>query len=872
MECKMRRYEYDGRRSQSTDSKEQSAEEEPRDQSMIAGSSRICLNTSSGGIGTPSSSFSEASLPAPEAQPEVPGIPPSTIETQSELDHPSRSFEANAEASPHVLEAQLEGLGIEPEIPLLASEARPEELRGEPKATASASRASSRSPSHAIDLDALQRLIHGHTLPPRYRLGTARTNPRGSEHMWMDEYGEVNGDFGGPSLEESLWLGHTPDAGGSGEPGLDSLNEPGHDDFGECEREQSLQIENEGGGLEGFEESFKSTEKRSDVLLTPSDAHKPTDTRDAFPQQYHSEQFADSEDRIEPEPVHSELRQPSPSDPTCLNPYYLDRHGDLHAGDSREQTPADSLERDEEAVVAALTAPSPSAESRSPPLPSSPEGLSVCLPLQPESEASYPRVQDQGDGPPSQEPTEILDDGDNIFTTFIDFTDAYTDGATSALRSTYTEDLVEQEPAEMHVEHEPAVTVNHQIDVESEITTSAELSAQLEHTASIHSPPTFVTPPPCASPSSLTHLFRSLSPLSSLGDSPPASQEEINAGSEEGQEQTRMELRRAESLDSDEDFGVYQCRARSASSVSVMRRRMLLRSLQSGELRGGPGASIEELSVLAKKDPLKIMISELKLKRKLESLESAIQSRPPKKKTRFHADMDATSFSTDDVTSSYTYLAHQLQDQDAGHPVPRSSDPSGSAEDVMPLEVENISVPMEVNNTNAIGTMTISEPAQTSVTTSEMTEPELAATTSKPREDSISRGKRVRPLSWKASQVTAQKNVQRPERNGKPKSRQPQKRKSKSLAVQEEFQMCQWPAKSEQDGSFQRQFVQCDKSVPFDYLILWSSHSSCSCDLWYHFGCAGFSEGDPRLEEPDSVFICPPCWYAFNKFVPPALN
>lgn len=849
MECKMRRYENDGRRSQSMDSKEQSAEEETRDQSTIAGSSHICLNTSSGGIGTPSSSFSEASLPAPEAQPEVPGIPPSTIETQSELDHPSRSFEANAEASPHVLEAQLEGLGIEPEIPLHTSEAHPEELRGEPKATVSASRASSRSPSHAIDLDALQRLIHGHTLPPRYRLGMARMDkggePRGSEHMWTDEYGEVNGDFGGLSLEESLWLGRTPDAGGSGESGLDSLNEPGHDDFGECEREQSLQIENEGGGLEGFFESFKSTEQCSDVLLTPSDAHKPADTRHTFPQEYHSEQFADSEDSVQPELVHSELRQPSPSDPMCLNPYYLDRHEDLHAEDSREQTPADSLERDEEAVVAALTAPSPSAESRSPPLPSSPEGLSVYLSLQPESEASCPRVQDQGDGPPSQEPTEILDDGDNIFTTFIDFTNAYTDGATSALRSTYTEDLVGQEPAGMHVEHEPAVTVNHQIDVESKITTSAELSAQLEHTASIHSPP---TPPPCASPSSLTHLFRSLSPLSSLGDSPPALQEEINAGSEEGQEQTRMELRRAESLDSDEDFGTYQCRARSASSVSVLRRRMLLRPLQSGELRGGPGASIAELSVLAKKDPLEIMISELKLKRKLESLESVIQSWPPKKKTRFHADMDATSFSTDDVTSSYTYLAHQLQYQDAGHPVPRSSDPSGSAKDVIPLEVENISVPTEVNNTNAIGAMTISEPAQTSVTTSEMTEAELAATTSKPREDSISRGKRVRPLSWKASQVTAQKNVQRPERNGKPKSRQPQKRKSKSLAVQEEVQMCQWPAKSKQDGSFQRQFVQCD-----------------NCDLWYHFGCAGFSEGDARLEEPDSVFICPPCCVSSAK-------
>ncbi|KAG2134863.1 hypothetical protein DEU56DRAFT_738435 [Suillus clintonianus] len=102
-------------------------------------------------------------------------------------------------------------------------------------------------------------------------------------------------------------------------------------------------------------------------------------------------------------------------------------------------------------------------------------------------------------------------------------------------------------------------------------------------------------------------------------------------------------------------------------------------------------------------------------------------------------------------------------------------------------------------------------------------------------------------MSWKARQATTQ-NAQQPERNVKPKSRRPQKRKSKSLAFQAEAQMCQWPAKSEQDGSFQRQFVQCD-----------------NCDLWYHFGCVGFGEGDPRLEELDSVFICPPCWYTLRK-------
>lgn len=222
--------------------------------------------------------------------------------------------------------------------------------------------------------------------------------------------------------------------------------------------------------------------------------------------------------------------------------------------------------------------------------------------------------------------------------------------------------------------------------------------------------------------------------------------------------------------------------------------------------------------MLAKKDPHKIMISELK--RKLEPSESMTQSRPPKKKTRFHADMDATSSSTDGTTSSFTYLAHQLQYQGAGDPMPQSSDPSEPSEDVMSLQVESISAPMEVDSANVIGTTAIIEPAQTFVTTSEMTEPEPATNSSELWEDSISREKRARSLSWKASQATTQKSVEQPERNRKPKSQRPQKRKSKSLTVQEEAQICQWPAKSEQDGSFQRQFVQCDKSVFLCHFIL----------------------------------------------------
>ncbi|KAG1753649.1 uncharacterized protein EDB91DRAFT_1099114 [Suillus paluster] len=162
----------------------------------------------------------------------------------------------------------------------------------------------------------------------------------------------------------------------------------------------------------------------------------------------------------------------------------------------------------------------------------------------------------------------------------------------------------------------------------------------------------------------------------------------------------------------------------------------------------------------------------------------------------------------------------------------RSSCSSASAENVTTLQVESVSAPMDVDDAgasaSASGTGTISEPAQTFVTTLGM--------------DSIAPEKRVRPLSWKAKQINTQK-AQKPERIGKPNSRRPQKRKSKSLATQDEAQMCQWPARPEQEGSFQWQFVQCD-----------------NCDLWYHFGCVGIGEGDPRLE-PESVFICPPCWY-----------
>ncbi|KAG1723108.1 hypothetical protein EDB19DRAFT_370797 [Suillus lakei] len=274
---------------------------ETQDQSAIADSSRMCLDTSSG-----------------------------------EMDRPSPSVEANAEAFPHVLEAQLEGSGVEQEAPLPASEAHPEESEVEPEVQLSASqtqsppRASSNSPSHMIDLDALQKLIHGHELPlwpaldPVGMGEDGERESRGSGQLLADEYGEVNGDFGGPSIEESLRLDHTPDTGGSDDVELDSPHESGRDDYGECEREEGLQIELEGGGLDGtLEESVTPGEEPSDTPLLPIDTPKPTDTRDGFPREYHPEHLTDPEDSVQPELDLSERRQPAPLDLTCLHANYL---------------------------------------------------------------------------------------------------------------------------------------------------------------------------------------------------------------------------------------------------------------------------------------------------------------------------------------------------------------------------------------------------------------------------------------------------------------------------------------------------------------------------------------------------------------------
>jgi len=175
----------------------------------------------------------------------------------------------------------------------------------------------------------------------------------------------------------------------------------------------------------------------------------------------------------------------------------------------------------------------------------------------------------------------------------------------------------------------------------------------------------------------------------------------------------------------------------------------------------------------------------------------------------------------------------------------QSSRPPTSMQDATAFPVDTISALMEVDSVSASANgATIGERA----TTAEMKTPapvnELwEGSTQLPK-------KRVRPLSRKAKESISTQKVRQSRKNasGTPNKRPPQERKSKSSSFQDEAPlMCQWPAKSEQDGSFQRQFVQCD-----------------NCDLWYHFECVGIVEGDPRLEA-EATFICPPCCVSTAK-------
>ncbi|KAI0261642.1 hypothetical protein BC834DRAFT_895214 [Gloeopeniophorella convolvens] len=78
-----------------------------------------------------------------------------------------------------------------------------------------------------------------------------------------------------------------------------------------------------------------------------------------------------------------------------------------------------------------------------------------------------------------------------------------------------------------------------------------------------------------------------------------------------------------------------------------------------------------------------------------------------------------------------------------------------------------------------------------------------------------------------------------------------------SLPAMSASMYCQWPEKVKGDVAFQRQFVQCDKSVSFPWLRTVLT-ALIRCDLWYHYGCVGFVPDDIRLS-PDAEWSCPPC-------------
>jgi hypothetical protein len=131
-------------------------------------------------------------------------------------------------------------------------------------------------------------------------------------------------------------------------------------------------------------------------------------------------------------------------------------------------------------------------------------------------------------------------------------------------------------------------------------------------------------------------------------------------------------------------------------------------------------------------------------------------------------------------------------------------------QDVTASPVDTISALMEVDSVSASANGTTTGER---ATTAEMNTPTPVNefSTQSPK-------KRVRAPSRKAKESNSTKKVRQPRKNasGTPNRRPPQKRKSKSSSFTDKaVLMCQWPAKTEQDGSFQRQFVQCDKSVSF---------------------------------------------------------
>lgn len=479
--------------------------------------------------------------------------------------------------------------------------------------------------------------------------------------------------------------------------------------------------------------------------------------------------------------VLSKSCHPTPSDLPRSDADYLGEHEPLHVEDPREPTPADSLLQDEEDVAAVLTAVPLSPEGQCTPSPFSPKPAFLPPQSEPETQNGHgcSGMRDLGDGIASRDlKEEFSRDDDDFDASSLIFSD--TDGATSD-----------------HREH-----------VESDIRAS-EISAQPEE-VNLGRTISVTTPPPLLPSFQLS----SLSPLSSLAGSPPRLEDE----NDERRNETKIELRRTGSLDSDMEFGAY--RIRSGSSVSALQKKKKAvdprKSSASLVPRGGHSASMEELSLLARKNPSKPTINLSGLKRKLGSTsQSTIQQ--PEKKIRFNKDGDgdramiATSLSMDDADSSF---AGSIRGPDMSDPMHQSSRPPTTMQDVTAFEVGRVSALMKVDSASVIASGTTAEMKRTGTPSNEL----LVGSTQLPK-------KRFRQISQKARESTGStQKVRQPRKDasGMPNKRAPQKRKSKSTSVQDEALVCQWPERSDLDGSVARQFVQCDKSVSCCRFVLLS--------------------------------------------------
>jgi len=549
-----------------------------------------------------------------------------------------------------------------------------------------------------------------------------------------------------------MQLDHVTDAGGSGAVRPDGRHELGRKDAGECFAEAGSQICSEDEDLDGSLNEYVESADQSYATASVLNIGNP------------SQQTVEDQYQVCPSEYSQELLTDSEDD---LQPD--------NVSESCQPSPSDPLRFDADH----LDQHQPRAEYSREPTPTDS--------LLQDEEAVAAELAAISDSP-----------AEDLFSDFMN-----ADGPASALRDTHTDTHTDLQVQEL-----------------------AATADQREH-VEISACPEYVTPGrlaivttlPYLPPSpSLSSRLSSLSPLSSLPDSPPQLEKKFSDKSKR-RNGKGVELCRTESLHSNEEFSTHG--TFSEPLVSSMQKTTMLRSTgphksdASLALRGGPSASIEELSALSRKKPPNIKLSDLK--RKLELSGCAIEQ--AEKRTRFD------NYTHKGMNTASSSCASMVRDLNAEDPVRQSPSSSISMQDVTSRRVESISMPMGAGSVSASGSGSISQPG----TTAKMKRTAASAHELPVGSTRVPKN-RVRAVSQKAKESVTQKGRQ-PRRNasGGSSKRSPQKRKSKPLTFLDDGQMCQWPAKGNQDGSFQRQLVQCDKSVLFlRFILSWSEFLACS--------------------------------------------